>query len=44
MVATINKERLLSTDKLQAAFSLFDKDGSGTISSLEVKELLMAGQ
>ena len=44
VVATINKERLLSREKLKAAFSLFDKDGGGTISSEEVKELLMAGQ
>jgi calcium-dependent protein kinase len=33
VVATINKEKLLSTEKLKAAFSLFDKDGSGTISA-----------
>ena len=44
MVATINKEKLLSTEKLQAAFSLFDKDGGGTISSEEIKEILCSGQ
>lgn len=43
MVATINKEKLLSTEKLRAAFQLFDKDGSGSISSEEVKEILCSG-
>jgi calcium-dependent protein kinase len=40
VVATINKHKLLSKEKLQAAFALFDKDGSGTISAEEVKEFL----
>lgn len=44
IVATINKEKLLSKDKLRAAFCLFDKDGSGAISSGEVKEILASGQ
>jgi calcium-dependent protein kinase len=43
VVATINKEKLLSTEKLKQAFTLFDKDGSGAISSEEVKEILCAG-
>lgn len=43
IVATINKEKLLSNEKLRAAFSLFDKDGSGAISSAEVKEILCSG-
>jgi Ca2+-binding EF-hand superfamily protein len=33
----------LSTEILRAAFSLFDKDGSGAISSEEIKELLYSG-
>jgi calcium-dependent protein kinase len=44
IVATINKEKLLSKDKLRAAFHLFDRDGSGAISSEEVKEILCQGQ
>lgn len=35
---------MLSTEKLKAAFTLFDKDGSGSISSEEVKEILCSGQ
>ena len=37
VVATIDKKKLLSEEKLKAAFSLFDKDGGGTISAHEVK-------
>jgi calcium-dependent protein kinase len=40
VVATINKHKLLTKEKLQAAFALFDKDGSGTISADEVKDFL----
>lgn len=43
IVATINKEKLLSKEKLKAAFQLFDTDGSGAISSEEVKEILSRG-
>ena len=44
VVATIDKKKLLSEDKLMATFSLFDKDGGGTISSHEVKAVLCSGQ
>ena len=44
VVATINKKKLLSPEKLKAAFVLFDRDGGGTISALEVKEMLCQGQ
>ena len=44
IVATINKEKLLSKDKLKAAFQLFDRDGSGAISAEEVKQILSRGQ
>jgi len=40
VVATINKNRLLSDEKLEQAFKLFDKDDSGSISSEEVREVL----
>jgi calcium-dependent protein kinase len=33
VVATISKNKLLTDEKLKAAFSLFDSDGSGAISS-----------
>jgi calcium-dependent protein kinase len=44
IVATINKEKLLSPEKLKTAFSLFDKDGGGSISADEVKDILCQGQ
>jgi len=43
VVATIDKRKLLSPEKLKAAFVLFDRDGGGTISALEVKEMLCQG-
>lgn len=44
VVATMDKKKLLSNEKLEAAFNLFDKDGSGTISAVEVKEVLGVGK
>jgi calcium-dependent protein kinase len=37
-MATINKEKLLSKERLEIAFKMFDIDGSGTISTKELKE------
>jgi calcium-dependent protein kinase len=37
-MATINREKLLSKEKLEIAFKMFDKDGSGNISIVELKE------
>ena len=44
VVASINKKKLLSNEKLEAAFNLFDKDLSGAISAEEVKEVLGVGK
>jgi len=44
LAASIDKESLLSEEKLLAAFKNFDKDGSGTISALEIKEVLGVGK
>jgi len=40
LMATMNEQQLLSKEKLKAAFKMFDKDGSGTISREEIKEAL----
>jgi Ca2+-binding EF-hand superfamily protein len=34
---------LTTNDKLQAAFKMFDKDGSGIITADEIKEVLQFG-
>ena len=44
VVATIDKQKLLTKEKLQSAFNLFDKNGGGTINANEVKEVLCSGQ
>lgn len=44
VVATMDKRKLLSNEKLEAAFNLFDRDGSGTISANEIKEVLGVGK
>ena len=44
IVATIDKTKLLTEDKLRVAFKLFDKDGSGTISSDEIRQVLGVGK
>ena len=37
VIATMNEKNLLSNNKLQSAFKMFDKDGGGTISTDEIK-------
>merc|ERR1712083_403563 len=43
VVAAMNESQLTTNDKLQAAFKMFDKDGSGVISPDEIKEVLAFG-
>ena len=40
VMATMNQMKLISNDKLEAAFRMFDKDNSGTISPDEIKDVL----
>ena len=40
IVASIDKESLLTEEKLIKAFNLFDADGGGTIDIVEVKRTL----
>ncbi|KAL4455093.1 hypothetical protein ABPG74_006475 [Tetrahymena malaccensis] len=39
VMATINREQLLSKQRLDVAFKMFDKDGSGTLSIDEIRDL-----
>ena len=43
VIAAMNEQQLTTTDKLQAAFRMFDKDGSGIITADEIKEVLQFG-
>lgn len=40
IMATMNEKKNISEDKLLAAFKIFDKDDSGTISPEEIREVL----
>ena len=44
VVATMDKKKLLSNEKLETAFNLFDKDNSGSISADEIKDVLGVGK
>lgn len=44
VVAAMNEKSILSNEKLQSAFKMFDKDNSGFISSDEIKEILGFGK
>merc|ERR1740115_327631 len=44
VVATMNEKNLLSNNKLQTAFKMFDKDGGGSISTDEIRQVLSFGQ
>ena len=43
VVAATSQQTLTSQEKLHAAFRMFDKDGSGTISADEIREVLCFG-
>jgi len=43
VVATMNEKNLLNNNKLQTAFKMFDKDGGGSISIDEIKQVLSFG-
>lgn len=43
VVASMNEKNLLSNNKLQSAFKMFDKDGGGSISTEEIKQVLSFG-
>lgn len=44
VVATMDKRKLLTNEKLETAFNLFDRDGGGSISANEIKEVLGVGK
>ena len=41
--ASIDQKKLLSHKNLEKAFSMFDRDGSGTISTSEIRKVLASG-
>jgi len=40
LIACSNRQKLLNKEKLEATFKMFDKDGSGSISANEIKDVL----
>jgi calcium-dependent protein kinase len=44
VAASVNKDNLLQDSKLKAAFDCYDKDGSGSISVEEIKDVLGVGK
>jgi len=44
VTATVNRGELLQEEKLKAAFSVYDKDNSGSISIEEIKSVLGYGK
>ena len=40
VMATINQNNLITTERLKMAFRMFDKDDSGALSPDEIKEVL----
>jgi calcium-dependent protein kinase len=44
VVATMSEKQILHENKIQTAFKMFDKDGGGSISKDEIKQILSFGQ
>jgi len=44
VTATVNRGQLLQDDKLKQAFRFYDKDDSGSISLVEIKDVLGVGK
>ena len=44
VIVTFDPASFLTQDRLQRAFVMFDSDGGGTVSAVEVKEMLCQGQ
>jgi calcium-dependent protein kinase len=44
VVASANEKALLSTERLNSAFKMFDKDQSGSISPNEIKAVLSSAE
>lgn len=42
VLATINRESLVEQERLELAFKMFDKDGSGSITTDEIKNIFGA--
>lgn len=42
VMATCNRHNMLSKEKLSTVFKMFDKDGSGSLSTDEIKKLFNA--
>lgn len=40
VMATMNEKNMVSNERLMQAFKMFDKDGSGTITADEIREVL----
>lgn len=43
VAAAIDKRKLLSEERIKACFRIFDKDGSGKISTSELKQMFQGG-
>jgi len=43
VMATMNRQKLLSKERLEAVFKMFDKDGNGYLTADEIKEIFNPG-